>query len=70
MSNKQMYVLLSDLSFLATWKKELGSCQRILRDNVKKDTICALKDTHQKDKKGKDIPGGGETRSQGKISLE
>lgn len=32
--------------------------------------ICTRKDTRQKDKQKKDIPGGGETRSCGKISLE
>lgn len=36
------------------------------RQFQKGDTMCALKDTHQKDKKRKDIPGGGETRSRGR----
>lgn len=35
------------------------------RQFQKGDTMCALKGTHQKDKKGKNIPGGGETRSRG-----
>lgn len=36
----------------------------------KGDTICALKDIHQEDTKGEDIPDGGEIRNGGKISLK
>lgn len=36
----------------------------------KGDTICDLKDIHQKDTKEEDILDGGETRSWGKISLK
>lgn len=36
------------------------------RQFQKGNTMCALKGTHQKDKKWKDIPGGGETRSKGR----
>lgn len=35
------------------------------RQFQKGNTMCALEGTHQKDKKWKDIPGGGETRSRG-----
>ena len=47
-------------------KKRIGEAPMDTQRQFQKgNTMCALEGTHQKDKKWKDIPGGGETRSRG-----